>query len=492
MLRRLILLLFLILTGSGTVVFSQTMKFRQYMDEAREAMLDGIYGLGIGLYFDALDACPRDSVLSIAEINMGIGWGYSEIGEKEKALQSLDKSLGIYRLKGDSIGVAFCCNYYGLAYFRAKEYAIADRYFNRALSIFRKNNRQRQIVAVINNLCMSPGNSEEKVELLLDAIKANRKLNNIRSITSNFNNLGRQYYYLMRFDDALIALDHAKEYAEESGSNNQLAENYQIRSLVYAAQKDYPMAYNALSKVQEIEEKIKDADNKHNAKRIIEAKDDSADIGGFSRRNAVIVLVVALFAILAAVVAYLLHWRRLKKKISAIGRQVNAELTRNKQNCADLEQKGALIESMGMELQVARGKLAYLMLFMRSRNELLEKIRGMIRETYKMDPALQLVHLKKINSFIAQYLQDPKTYDQYASSEEEECTRFMEEFEKRYPLVTDREKSFALLLRLDLSPKEISLITGSAPKTVSMNRYRLRKHMNLNPTDDLISILRAI
>ncbi len=487
MIKRLILFLFLIHIGSGTAVYSRQKDFRSYLNEAREAMYDGICDTGLSLCYEALDACPRDSLLVVAEINAVMGWGYSELGIKDKALQRIGTSLGLYRSQGDSIGVAFCYNYLGLAHYRSKEYAAADSCFNHSLAIFRKNGKGRQVAAIINNLCMSPGDSETKAGLLQEAIAFNRRINNIWSVASNFNNLGRQYYYLKRFDDALIALDQAKECAEQIGSDNQLSENYQIRSLVYAAQKDYPMAYSALSKKQEIDEAIKDADNRRNAERRIEAmigKDAAADNGiGYALAIAVALLAVGVATWLCV---------RLKRRLAKVERRIALEQSKSEQKVIDLTQKEAAIDAISTELQTAKGKLAYLMLFMRSRNELLERIRKQIRDTYKMEPSAQLVHLKKVNSFISQYLQDPKTCDEITAQEDEACKQFIAELSQRYPLVTSGERELAVLLRLDLSPREISLITGNAPKTVSMNRYRLRKHMNLSPSDDLIAILRAI
>ena len=48
------------------------------------------------------------------------------------------------------------------------------------------------------------------------------------------------------------------------------------------------------------------------------------------------------------------------------------------------------------------------------------------------------------------------------------------------------------MLRVNLSTKEISMITGSTPKTINMNRYRLRKSLNLSTEEDLTTYLQSV
>jgi DNA-binding CsgD family transcriptional regulator len=48
--------------------------------------------------------------------------------------------------------------------------------------------------------------------------------------------------------------------------------------------------------------------------------------------------------------------------------------------------------------------------------------------------------------------------------------------------MTENEKRLAALLRLNLSSKEIASILNISPKSVEMNRYRLRKKLGV-PSD---------
>ena len=120
--------------------------------------------------------------------------------------------------------------------------------------------------------------------------------------------------------------------------------------------------------------------------------------------------------------------------------------------------------------------------FLRSRNELLGKIREMIKEGYRMDNQALVPHLKKVNAFISQYQSGDKTNNTLLLSVEEKNKEFIEKLVKQHPNLTQGEKYLATLLR----------VTGSTPKTINMNRYRLRKSLNLSTEEDLTTYLQSV
>ena len=116
--------------------------------------------------------------------------------------------------------------------------------------------------------------------------------------------------------------------------------------------------------------------------------------------------------------------------------------------------------------------------FLKSRNELLDKIRGMVKEGYKMDAQAITPHLKKINAFISQSQSGDKTNSALLTNIDDKSNEFLGDVYKRQ--------------RVNLSTKEISMLTGTTPKTINMNRYRLRKSLNLSSEEDLTDYLQNI
>lgn len=94
-----------------------------------------------------------------------------------------------------------------------------------------------------------------------------------------------------------------------------------------------------------------------------------------------------------------------------------------------------------------------------------------------------------MNAFISQYQSGDKTNNTLLLNIEEKNKEFIEKLTKEHPNLTQGEKYLATMLRVNLSTKEISMISGNSPKTINMNRYRLRKALNLPTEKDLVEYL---
>jgi len=73
---------------------------------------------------------------------------------------------------------------------------------------------------------------------------------------------------------------------------------------------------------------------------------------------------------------------------------------------------------------------------------------------------------------------------------EEHNSNFMHRLSEACPGMTENEKRLATLLRMNLSSKEIASILNISPKSVEMNRYRLRKKLQISPKENLTQFIR--
>lgn len=144
------------------------------------------------------------------------------------------------------------------------------------------------------------------------------------------------------------------------------------------------------------------------------------------------------------------------------------------------------------KLESTQSELTNFVLFLNSRNELLEKIREMIKAAYKMNANEILTHLKRINTYILQVKKMEEENDCLTHEVEMQNTEFLNRLVQKHPGLTPGEKRLATFLRVNLSTKEISLLTGISVKAISMARYRLRKSLNLHPQEDIFCYLRNI
>lgn len=127
------------------------------------------------------------------------------------------------------------------------------------------------------------------------------------------------------------------------------------------------------------------------------------------------------------------------------------------------------------------------------KNEILSKLKLEIeRIKSKPEGLLKFSDLNTLKVLILDNLnleKERKSLDKYIT---ELNNLFFRNLERKYPGLTDNEKKLCSLLRLKLSSKEIASILNITPKSVEVNRYRLRKKMKIGKNEKLTKIIRKL
>ncbi len=127
------------------------------------------------------------------------------------------------------------------------------------------------------------------------------------------------------------------------------------------------------------------------------------------------------------------------------------------------------------------------------KNEILSELKDEIEKLKsKSEDKLKFKDLNKLKLIIIENLnieRERKSFDKYIK---ELNNNFYNNLEKKYPGLTENEKKLCSLLRLKLTSKEISSILNITPKSVEVNRYRLRKKMDIKKEEKLSKIIRKL
>ncbi len=429
-----------------------------------------------------------------------MGRVYSKLGDYNKAIELNDKATSIFKAIGDSTSVAGCYNERGVMHHFMNEFVVAERFFQRALVINRAQRNLKEIATNLNNLCLFQGNTEEKLSLIQEAITINRNLDAQWSLGENYNNMGKQYYYGKQYPEALEALHKAYEYAHNIEARELICDNYEYSSMVYAAISDYTQAYKYLEKMQHLSKELQGNNKLRNIEQEIsykryqdqkhatEMQEQTYEIE-LLKRNLWLLGCVLILGLAFSIFLY--KWYKRRKDLQLVETRYQLQLSEKEVAELKMHQQGLELQNVHNALANSRQEATSFAVFLRSRNELLDKIRGMIKESYKMDNQTLIPHLKKINAFISQYQSGDKTNSSLLLNIEEKNKEFQDRLTLKHPNLTQGEKYLATLLRVNLSTKEISMITGTIPKTINMNRYRLRKSLNLSTEEDLVEYLQS-
>lgn len=461
----------------------------------------GNYDGGIQALYHAEEIIPYGKNGWKSRIYNQMSASYCSLGDYTKAIELSDKAIAFSKVENDSVILAQAYNNRGIIHVYINESEQAERFFHLALDINRRHKNLKSIAANLNNLCLYPNNIKQQIRWISEAIVINRNLNAIWSLSENYNNLGRLYYYEKKYAQAVVVLKKAHELAKKVGARGIICDNYEYSAMVYAATGEYKKAYEQqaalynLSKEIQSGSKLRTVEQNIAEKRLLsqqqetERKEQEYKIEQL-RRNILTIIIVACSL---AVIGLLLHQRfKRKKKLQLINTQYRLEQSEHEVAKLKVLRQKMELEKAQTELATNKQEITDFAVFLQSRNEVLEKIREMIRVGYKMEGAELIAYLKKINAFIAQNLNGEKSGNITLQHIDEKNQEFVERLVLRHPNLTQGEKHLATLLRVELSTKEIAMLTGTTPKTINMNRYRLRKSLGLSAEDDLVAYIRSI
>ncbi len=458
----------------------------------------GNFDLSIKNLYDAQRYINPANKRQTAQLYSLMGRVYSKLGDYNKGIELNDKATSIFKSLGDSASVAGCYNERGVMHYLLDEFVVAEKFLQRALTINRAQRNLKEIATNLNNLCLYQGDTEKKLSLIQEAIAINKNLDAQWSLGENYNNMGKQYYFGEQYFKALEALQKAYEYAHNIGAKELICDNYEYSSWVYAAIGDYKQAYTRLSQMYALSKELQSSNKLRNIEQEISYKryQDQKYATEMQEQTYKIELLKRNLWFLGSVLVlglafsiFLYKWYKRRKGLQLIEARYQLELSQRELSELKLHQQELELQNIQNALDSSQQEVTSFAVFLRSRNELLDKIREMIKEGYKMDNQALIPHLKKVNAYISQYQSGDKTNNALLLNIEDKSKEFIERLTKEHPNLTQGEKYLATMLRVNLSTKEISMISGNSPKTINMNRYRLRKALNLPTEKDLVEYL---
>lgn len=458
----------------------------------------GNFDLSIKNLYDAQRYINPANKRQTAQLYSLMGRVYSKLGDYNKGIELNDKATSIFKSLGDSASVAGCYNERGVMHYLLDEFVVAEKFLQRALTINRAQRNLKEIATNLNNLCLYQGDTEKKLSLIQEAIAINKNLDAQWSLGENYNNMGKQYYFGEQYSKALEALQKAYEYAHNIGAKELICDNYEYSSWVYAAIGDYKQAYTRLSQMYALNKELQSSNKLRNIEQEISYKryQDQKYATEMQEQTYKIELLKRNLWFLGSVLVlglafsiFLYKWYKRRKGLQLIEARYQLELSQRELSELKLHQQELELQNIQNALDSSQQEVTSFAVFLRSRNELLDKIREMIKEGYKMDNQALIPHLKKVNAYISQYQSGDKTNNALLLNIEDKSKEFIERLTKEHPNLTQGEKYLATMLRVNLSTKEISMISGNSPKTINMNRYRLRKALNLPTEKDLVEYL---
>lgn len=147
---------------------------------------------------------------------------------------------------------------------------------------------------------------------------------------------------------------------------------------------------------------------------------------------------------------------------------------------------------MEMQLENNKKSLINFALHLRSFIEYITPLKNELKEAIELPEKEQKEKIKSI------YQNMQNNFILYSNMEvlqnqiDEIYKDFLNRLEQKYPTITKSEKRLCTMLYINMSSKEIAMITNTTLRSVETSRYRLRKKFNLTRDEDMIGFLKQI
>lgn len=380
---------------------------------------------------------------------MNIGECYAELGDA-KALSFLKQSLEGFRSISDKRNENFCMGRIGKYYYKSQKYDLALPYLKNSFEYLYANLPHLSLELFsyyLKNLDQLNRISEVKKEISLD----------FDAILSDVNLQEKIFYY-----ETLAGL-----YQKIGNQSSQFDCLKKLQTLYQEREKN--------NTFEELQKKLNvyELNNAINKNKTLELK-----VSNLKLQNAVIIISLLLLVVL---IVFVIDKQRKKNKIQELSLlQLEQEKV--------LHEKRAQLKDVELQLntEISQTKERELTALQLKIFQIKEKVLDYIKQN---EIALEK---KKLNAFIKK-IEKQFDNDDYWEEFQLKFTNmhpnFVSTVKNDYPELTKKDIDFLILIKLNLSNKEIATLINISYESVISKRYLLRKKMNVESDNELLTYL---
>lgn len=423
--------------------------------------------------------------LNMAGIEENIGDIHYHQKNYRKALQAFFLASALYEYSGYQDESKLLLNNIGLAYLKLNLRDSALFFLEKGLIYSRSNNNLESEMRIQNNLgllFMENGDYPLAVRYFRQSIQLSKEIVNPYQEANGLLNLAQVFIKQRLFDSAFIYLNQAEPIINIQGDNLLLKDLFEYYYELYYQQKQYEKALRYFQKYKDVQDSIfsKEIQNRISSLniRFETAKKEAEniclkselDLKQITQRRLILMLVIISLLLASLSAAFFFIWKFLRQK-NTIAKQ----------------------ESMLLEerLEHSQKELASKALHLASQNEFRIKLLGMTNEVYDhLDPAGRQninVILKNLENTI-----DQSAWHEFETRFEHVQEAFFTKLNLQFPDLTPNDRRLCAFLKMNMSTKDIALLTHRSPRSIESARYRLKKKFGLRPDEEILPFLQSI
>lgn len=189
-----------------------------------------------------------------------------------------------------------------------------------------------------------------------------------------------------------------------------------------------------------------------------------------------------IYGLLTIAAIFLVRWYN-RRKLGRKQREMEQQMEKEQQErLAQLEK-----EELAKEVRLKQNELASTTLNIAKKNEMMLEIKNMLlvnKDKFSNSQRYRSF-LKKLDSSI----EDTEDWKRFEVNFKELHEDFFERLLKAYPSLTPKDLKLCAYLKMNLSTKEIAPLMAISIRGVEIHRYRLRKKLEIDSSDNLSNFL---
>lgn len=413
--------------------------------------------------------------IGIALGNIGIN--FSNQKDYDKGLEYMKKSFEIALKINDLHGVAYQYNNIAGVYSEFySDYKTGLDYYRKALDINSKLGDKRQDAIYRMNIavCHLHLNSPDSaLSYLMQAKESFHMLENEDLYAECLSHLGQYYLKKGDFKAALNAAEKAFEIGKQNGFKERVMAAAELQHHIHLMSGDTNKAYAFAMIQHQTKDSIVSSSNQQELFKLeyqyhFEKQEKNRQLAAQRKETIFLVIILGLVSGLA-IVLLLFSRHRLKTKSIRLEK-----------------------ESIEKELEFKNKELTINLLSLMKKNEMLSDISNRLTTIEK---AAKKEETKDAISKISREIRsnaDDKMLNEFTTRFQEVHKGFYEALLAKFPDLSNNELKLCAFLRLNMSSKDISELTGQRLQTIEHARYRLRKKLGISNSETNLSNFLAV
>lgn len=455
----------------------------------------GVYSEAVDQYNKAIefvDSKANDTLYAL--LNNSIGKVHLSLNKFKLAKQFFNEGLQSSNNLGYIQGQAVSKGLIGSCYEKQGEYLQALDYQKESLALFAKLENDNGIATVnenIGSIYEDLGRYDLAYEYFAKSY-GYLKDKGTHEEANVLNNLGDIYRKQGDYNQSIDYTQKALLVADRIHDNHQLESAHKDLSKAFALIGDYKEAHRYLMEAEKYNQAWLQAHNTNQLnvlQTIYETNKKEAEIQLLKEQNKVNranqnLLWVALFA-LAAILTIL---------YSYVGRKRKAKLKlqeyRQRTLKAELEKKEYEEKNLQREIKLKTAALSRYSLHLSQKNKILLDLSNTLRNIASRKNMDSSVKIKDLAKEIDFNLQQEHEWDEFMNFFKEIHPDFIKKLSSLSESnLSPAEMRLGMLLRLNLTSKEIASILRVTPDSVRVARYRLRKKLPIDQKEELVNFM---